>query len=121
MPFDIEFIDYPAVEYTRQVVKESFKVNVCSGAPENPELAGYPPLLLAVAGPAPSLYIVKTLTQKKFRTREEISGNNILHICAEKCVSDEVFIWCFSNYTKGEILLKNNEGLTPLDVCRMDP
>ena len=106
-----ETIDAPALESPdgRRAVK---------GGPFHPELNGYTPLMLAIVGPQPSLECVKALLarQANYRVRETSTGNNILHLAAEKCASDAVFDYLFEN-VKVDIFERNDAGHTSLTLC----
>ena len=84
-----------------------------------PEYTGYTPLMLAVVSPNCDLECIKTLLSNKadYSTIEKTTGNNILHLCAERCPSDKVFEYLFKNL-KIDLFQRNAAGETPLSICQ---
>jgi len=64
-----------------------------------PEYSGYTPLMLAVVSPHSDLECIKQLLSHKadYSVIEKGTLNNILHLCAERCPSDNVFEYLFKN------------------------
>lgn len=106
---DNQFINEEATERKDDASKVVFKA----------EWTGYTPLMLAVVSPHSDFETIKHLLEAKVDTtrKEKATGNNILHLCAERCQNVKVFEH-LTNILNDQISETNAAGETAMSICQ---
>ena len=106
----VEAIECPATEKISDFNVGTFKN----------EFKGYTPLMLVLASRYSNLAVVKILIEKgaNCEVRDANTEDNLLHICAKHCLTDEVFEYILKTLSI-DINERNNAGETPLIICKL--
>ena len=76
--------------------------------------------MLVLASRHSELGVVKMLVENGANTdvRDQMTDDNLLHICAKHCLTDDVFDYILKTLSI-DINDRNNAGETPLIICKL--
>ena len=115
LKFVLDILDDP--DFINDKVTESKDFE--SNASFKFEYTGYTPLMLAIVSPYSDVECVKLLLSAKadYTIKDKHTGNNIFHLCAERCKNDKVFEYLLKNL-KIDIFATNSTGETVHSICK---